>query len=133
MQNIKNILTFVRNPYERTISDLFWLKFNKKGDSPEEIYNTLENFYFNRDDLDYHNYPQYYFLLDSDNKIVKNINIIKTENMTNSLQKIGFTDYNEITTNKSYMEYLNDDSIKIINEHFKIDFELFDYKMIGVQ
>ena len=32
-----------------------------------------------------------------------------------------------------YMEYLNYDSIKIINENFKIDFELFDYKMIDVQ
>jgi hypothetical protein len=132
IEDVKMILAFVRNPYERVMSDLFWLKFNNKDDSPEDIYNTLQNYYFDRDDLDYHNYPQHYFLLDSDGKRIENVKIIKTEDLTNSLQNIGFFDYN-VTLNdgksKSYMKYLNEDSIRLINSRFKKDFELFEYPM----
>jgi hypothetical protein len=124
------ILAFVRNPYERVVSDLFWLKFNSKGDSPEDIYDTLQNYYFDREDLDYHNYPQHYFLIDKNGKQIENVRIIKTEDLTNSLQNIGFFDYNHnVNDDKSYMKYLNKDSIRIINSRFKKDFELFKYPM----
>lgn len=130
IENVGMILAFVRNPYERVVSDLFWLKFNQKEDSPEEIYNTLQNYYFDRDDLDYHNYPQHHFLQDNNGKMVENIRIIKTEDLTKSLQNMGFFDYNHIVNdNKSYMKYLNKDSIQIINSRFKKDFELFNYPM----
>ena len=62
--------------------------------------------------------------------MVENIRIIKTEDLTKSLQNMGFFDYNHIVNdNKSYMKYLNKDSIQIINSRFKKDFELFNYPM----
>lgn len=123
-------LAFVRNPYDRIVSDILWLKFNTETDSQEEIYDTIRHYYFQRDDLDNHNIPQYKFVTDETEKLIPDITLLKMENLTEELQKYGFPDYKGPSKSKSYMEYLNKDSIRLINMFYKKDFEMFGYPMI---
>lgn len=125
-------LAFVRNPYDRIVSDLFWLEFNKKTDSQEEIYNSIRYYYFERKDLDNHNIPQYKFVTDENDELIPDITILKMENLTEELRNYGFTDYEGQSSSNSYMKYLNKDSIKLINAVFKKDFEMFGYKMKSI-
>ena len=123
-------LAFVRNPYDRIVSDIFWFEFNTETDSQEEIYDTIRHHYFGRDDLDNHNVPQYKFVTDENEKLIPDITLLKMENLTEGLQKYGFTDYEGPSQSNSYMKYLNKDSIRIINLFYKKDFEMFGYPMI---
>lgn len=123
-------LAFIRNPYDRIISDIFWLKFNDENASQEEICDTIREYYFNRDDIDNHNKAQYLFVTDEKGCLIPDITILKMENLTNDLRKIGFTDYDGPIHTSSYMKYLNKESIEIINMVYKNDFELFGYEMI---
>ena len=106
------------------------MKFNDKKDSQEEIYNTIRHNYFQRDDLDNHNIPQYKFVTDENEKLIPNITILKMEKLTEELCNYGFTDYEGLSESNTYMNYLNKDSIRLINVMFKKDFELFGYDMI---
>lgn len=123
-------LAFVRNPYDRIVSDILWLKFNTETDSQEEIYDTIRHYYFQRDDLDNHNIPQHKFVTDENDKLIPGITLLKMENLTEELQNYGFPDYKGPSKSKSYMEYLNKDSIRLINMFYKKDFEIFGYPMI---
>ena len=138
--NIK-IFTVVRNPYDRIISDLFWWKRKKKYpefkinyNDTEEIYNFIKNNYLNRDDLDNHNQPQYKFITDENLNLISNIKILKCETLNdtnNELNKfLGFNiNIKKENINKDYSKFLNKKSILLINEYYKKDFELFNYKI----
>ena len=138
--NIK-IFTVVRNPYDRIISDLFWWKRKKKYpefkinyNDTEEIYNFIKNNYLNRDDLDNHNQPQYKFITDENLNLISNIKILKCETLNdtnNELNKfLGFNiNIKKENVNKDYSKFLNKKSILLINEYYKKDFELFNYKI----
>jgi hypothetical protein len=137
--NFKNvkILSFVRNPYDRTISDLFWYKLITTKSSKEEVYTVLENNYLLRTDLDNHNIPQYKFITDDNENLIPNIKIFKTEELNEKsmeIQKYIGCKVNIIqkNTNKDYSKYLNNDSIKLINSVYAKDFKLFDYKKIYI-
>ena len=127
--NVKKI-AFVRNPYNRIVSDIFWLKFEDTSATQEEICDTITNYYLYRDDLDNHNIPQYKFVTDKNENLIPDITILKTENLTEEIRKYGFTDYDGPCESTSYMKYLNEKSIKAINKYYKKDFELFGYEMI---
>ena len=64
--NIK-IITVVRNPYERVISDLFFHKIIDINSLKNEVFNKLTK-YLLSDDYDNHNKPQYIFITDDKKK-----------------------------------------------------------------
>lgn len=132
--NIK-IFTVVRNPYDRIMSDLFWYNLIKKNFTSKQVYNTIKNNYLYRNDLDNHNEPQYKYIVDEKYELIKNIKIFNTETLNESndeLNKfIGFDiNIKKKQVNKDYSNYLNKDSISLINTFYKKDFELFNYKLI---
>jgi hypothetical protein len=136
--NLKDlkIIASVRNPYHRLVSDLFYYKLINEKTNKKEVYKViLKYLYFPK--FDNHNIPQYLFLLNEHGEINEDITIFKTETLKNDMINYGFEDFN-LNENKNkntkinYMDYLNDDSIFLINNHFHKDFQYFDYDMLPV-
>ncbi len=131
------IITIVRNPYDRIISDLFFNDLINENSIAPQVYEVIQKYiYQDYYDHDNHNKPHYEFLIDDNNSIIPNIAIFKTETLTPDLIKYGYDDFNlNFHSNKKnikkdkYANYLNNDSIKLINDFYKKDFELFNYDM----
>ena len=131
--NIK-IITIVRNPYERIVSDLFHWRLIKTDTSKENVFNII-NKYMVLDKYDSHNIPQYKFITNDKGEIIQNIYILRTESLKNDMKNLGYNDFNffqNVNSNKvNYYSYLNNESIKIINEFYHLDFILFNYDKIS--
>jgi hydroxymethylpyrimidine pyrophosphatase-like HAD family hydrolase len=134
--NFDNIQIFsvVRNPYDRIISDLFWYKLIDKEFNSNQVYDVIKNNYLYRDDLDNHNKPQYCFLVDENDDLIKTIKLFHTEKLNELNDELnnflGFNiDIKQKEVNKDYRKYLNNNSISLINNFYKKDFELFNYKL----
>ena len=129
--NIK-IITIVRNPYERIVSDLFYYNNLISIDNTTETVFDIINKYLLSDNYDNHNIPQHKFITNDKGEIVQNIHILKTENLTNDMNNLCYSDFN-IFENKNihnvnnYYDYLNTNSINIINNFYHLDFILFNY------
>jgi len=129
------IITIVRNPYERIVSDLFWLKKINFDTSKEEVFDIIKEFVVSLN-YDNHNLPQHIFITNNNKEVINNIHILKTENLTNDMYNLGYTDFN-LFCNKNpdkinYYNYLNNKSIQIINNFYHFDFILFNYDKITV-
>lgn len=134
--NFENIKMFcvVRNPYDRIISDLLWRRLIKKDFTTDEIYNVIKENYLYKKERDNHNVPQYRFITDENLEVNPDIKIFKCEELNeinDELNKfLGFNiDIKQKDVNKDYSMYLNKNSISLINEFYKKDFELFNYDL----
>lgn len=134
--NIK-IITIVRNPYERVVSDLFFLSLITTNSTKEEVFDILTDFYLiaDIDACDNHPIPQYKFITNDKGEIIQNVHILKTENLTNEMKNLGYIDFNvhvnENSNKINYYNYLNNESIEIINYFYHLDFILFNYDKIS--
>jgi hypothetical protein len=133
--NIK-IITVVRNPYHRLISDLFYNKLINLDTTKDNIYEQVKYFLVSTEEkYDNHKLPQYLYLINNNGEIEKDIIIMKTETLNDDMKLNGFDDFDfniNVTHRNSinYLELLNNDSIKLINEYYIKDFELFGYEML---
>ena len=143
MENL-TIITIVRNPYNRIISDLFYHKLITVNNSKDEVYNIIKQYVTeykgNHNILQYkfvtidnHNIPQYKFVT-INKELIPNITILRTESLNYDMANIGYTDFNiKTNANKNDIDcydYLNDESIKLINDFYDYDFTLFGYVKI---
>jgi hypothetical protein len=132
--NLK-IISVVRNPYYRIISDLFFFKLIDLEMTQEQIFDKIK-FFLETDNFIYDNHKieQYKYLLNSEGEIDNKIIIMKTENLKNDMINIGFEDfdYNVNITHRNkinYMDLLNANSMKLINKFYQKDFEYFNYEI----
>ena len=123
--NLK-VITIVRDPYDRIISDLFFFALINRDDTCETVYNIIKDYLY-KYCYDNHNIPQYKFITDSNEELIENIKIFRTETLTQDIHNYGFTEYKGTKSNIIHSNYLNNDSIQLINIFYKKDFELFNY------
>ena len=128
--NIK-IITVVRNPYERIISDLFHFKLITVDTSKETVVKVISQYV--NSSHDNHNVPQHKFITNDKGVIIPNIHILKTENLTRDMHNLDYRDFNMFDNKNSnkvnYYNYLNNESINIINKVYHWDFILFKYDL----
>ena len=141
-RNSYEIITIVRNPYDRVVSDLLFNHIinNQTINDNEIVYKKLKKYLEKSDTFDNHKIPQYMYIIDELGEIINNITILRTETLTSDMKLIGFSDFNHNlqkskcnieSKNTKYISVLNTDSIKLINNYYKRDFELFGYTMIS--
>ena len=138
--NNLQIISIVRNPYNRIISDLFFKNLVKENYTKTEVHNIIKSYLedANNSTHDNHRIPQYLFLLDENDEIMKNIKIMRTENLNNDMINLGYDDFDNFeqvsdVKNKNYYSYLNLESVKLINDFYDKDFEYFNYKKISTE
>jgi len=128
------VIASVRNPYDRILSDMFYNALITPQTTPEGVFQAMKT-YLSKDCYDAHNHPQHTFVTKNGN-LVEGIVIMKQDNLTEEMKKNGYTDFNTWSNRTftgmkvNYRNYLNEDSIKLINNVFQKDFELFGYEMI---
>ena len=131
----------VRNPYDRIISELLFRGIINHETilNQDFVCSKLKKYFQSFDNFDNHKLPQYLFLIDESGDLVQNLVILRTESLTPDMQRLGYIDFNhhfqvsncKIPLGKTrYSRALNRDSIKMINEYYKRDFELFDYEYL---
>lgn len=133
IEDIKNIITIVRNPYHRIMSDLFFCGKINATSSKDHIYNIMKEHIIKNPDN--HTLPQYLFITDSEGKLLDNIKILYTETLNNDMVNLGYTDFNLFenynifnTHNRLYESLFNKDSIDLINSYYDKDFFYFNYE-----
>lgn len=123
------IISAVRNPYDRIVSDLIKLKRITRGSNAAAVYTAMKKHIDNGPvNSDNHTLPQHEFISGDDGKLVQSITLFRTESLTRDLRNYGYKDYVGPPESNSYCEYFNADSIALINEHYEKDFDLFGYE-----
>ena len=127
------IMTIVRNPYTRIVSDLFWYNIINLDTSCSKVFQIIKK-YIVSTKYDNHNLPQYTFVTDEHEQLIPDIHILHTETLNQDMHLLGYTDFNIVTNHNpikfDYYSYLNAESIQLINKFYHLDFILFNYDKI---
>lgn len=136
-----NDMTFiasVRNPYDRIVSELFFLKKINKTFDQKSVFQVIKQFLNDKNHYDNHKTPQYKFVINENGELIKNLKIVRTESLDSDMEKLGYhsfantrcenvnTKYNKF----KYSNLLNRESIELINNYYAKDFEYFNYSKL---
>lgn len=131
LYNYYNYFTIVRNPYNRCISEFYCNWTGYKEANPTKL--DFNKFITNKINLMLKNkivsfIPCYEYVTDNKNNLLKNIFIIKFEELDKyfpNLIKINVSNKKKFT-----IEDFDNNTIKLINNIYHKDFELFNYNKI---
>ena len=145
-RNGNRIITIVRNPYDRIISELLFIRcFGTENVNPQLVFQQLKKYLEHPSTFDNHKLPQYLYLTDDNGNFPEDIIILKTETLTEQMHEMGYVDFYEkslshkivgqkskqtVENNCKYRSFLNKRSIELINNYYDKDFELFGYTKI---
>jgi len=120
--------TIIRNPYDKMVSWYFYLKRNLG-----ENYNIIEfNDWIEDPSKFWHADDPISYLKPQHEWVDKTVEIVKFENINKELNVFFNEEIDLPVTNKSkhdhYLEYYNRESLDIIYNRYKEDFEKFNYK-----
>tara|TARA_R110002020_G_scaffold3383_1_gene15144 strand:+ start:49 stop:585 length:537 start_codon:yes stop_codon:yes gene_type:complete len=121
--------TIIRNPYDKMVSWYFYLKRNLGN------YNVIEfNDWIKDPSKFWHANDPISYLKHQHKWIDNTVKIIKFENLDKELNSFFNEQINLPITNKSnhdhYLKYYNKESLNIIYDRYKEDFEKFNYKKL---
>ena len=128
------VIVSVRNPYTRIVSALFTNSIINITFTPDKVYSALQRWVQTVNDN--HTLPQSEFVVDALGNIVPNLCIVHQETLAEDMAKLGYTNFNVVeNVNRKlpkayYMNYLNADSITLINTMYAKEFSMFGYDMI---
>lgn len=133
---------FVRNPYDRLVSNYFSKVVNKRNYGNREPYanSTFDEFIhiacgLSDEEMNPHFRPQHSFICDDDGQILVDF-IGRFENLAADFKKIvyeaGLPPELELphrgrSERGDFLEYYSAGTRKMVRERFKTDFEIFDY------
>ena len=122
--------TIIRNPYDKMVSWYFYLKRNLG-----ENYNVIEfNEWIKDPSKFWHADDPIDFLKPQCECVDNTVILLKFENLNKELKQFFGKEINLPITNKSnhnnYLEYYNQESLDIIYNRYKKDFEKFNYKKL---
>ena len=132
----------VRNPYNKLYSAWKFIQERHGYDNVNDFikYKLNEEFIYGKEltpmDARVHYRPQFTFVYDSERNKFADF-VIRYENLNEDISKMNekygldVPLYDNGNTQKSYINFLNRDSIIKINELYRKDFELLGYEMIN--
>ena len=149
--NKLQIISIVRNPYDRIISDMLWFPMLNSTSTPQETTACIKEYLnYKGYQCDNHNVPQYLYLCDNSGNLYPNITILKTETLDSDFKNLNMDfeikrryqvgafkgnqenkQEKQAVMQSKYKKFLNKESIELINNYYKKDFELFGYDMIS--
>jgi hypothetical protein len=129
-----SIITIVRHPYARMVSELFFNNWIFNHTTKEHVTKRIQKYLDNNQSTyDNHKLPQVQFVFDSRNTLWKGIEILRLESIEIDLARIGYNDFNYHTHSKTkytHETWFNDESYQLINDYYRQDFTTFGYDMM---
>jgi hypothetical protein len=131
---------FVRNPWDRVLSEYRWRKISKRYDLSLKQFvisydQIKEKKYRNKVGLLTHMLPQYKFIYDTKETLHADF-IGKFENLQEDFNKVceklgiekRILPHSKKTKHKNYEEYYDNETREIVEEKYRKDIELFGYE-----
>lgn len=126
-----HIISFIRNPFHRMVSDLFFFRLVEATTPPKQIHKKVVEVLSAPTHLyDQHFVPQSDFITDTNGNIPPNMIIIETPDIDKILPRM-FPDFvkspkmNVNKTNVDYHHFLPEKTKQLIRQHYHKDFNLF--------